>query len=329
MRIFVYEHITGGGLMHAALPESLAREGDLMLRALVHDLMDISGTEVIVARDARLAPLPAPAITLRPGVHETAFDLLRRGCAHGDAVWPIAPESGGMLEQVSRAALESGRILLGSRPPAIGIASSKLASFRCLAAAGVKTVYTCRAPDDLPTGDGLIVVKPDDGAGCMDTRLLRRDALPAWWQHHSHAGYVLQPYVPGDAQSLSLLCRNGRAQLLTCNRQRVAIEDGRFSFNGVSVNEVRAGLTPHAELAERVAAAIPGLWGYVGIDVIFGSDGPVVVDVNPRLTTAYAGLRRALHCNPALLVLRLLERDLTAELPSFAGTMVNVEVAHA
>lgn len=43
-----------------------------------------------------------------------------------------------------------------------------------------------------------------------------------------------------------------------------------------------------------MAEAIPGLEGLFGIDILLTAEGPVVVEVNPRLTTAYAGLRRAL-----------------------------------
>jgi tyramine---L-glutamate ligase len=61
----------------------------------------------------------------------------------------------------------------------------------------------------------------------------------------------------------------------------------------------------YAPLAAGIAAALPALTGYVGIDVIDGdcARGPVVLDVNARLTTSYAGLRAALACNPAALVL--------------------------
>jgi predicted ATP-grasp superfamily ATP-dependent carboligase len=37
-----------------------------------------------------------------------------------------------------------------------------------------------------------------------------------------------------------------------------------------------------------------------------------VLEVNPRLTTSYVGLRRAIGVNPAGLVLRLLQQDLGA-----------------
>lgn len=57
-------------------------------------------------------------------------------------------------------------------------------------------------------------------------------------------------------------------------------------------------------LARAIAAAIPGLCGYVAVDLIdrpdgSGPSGPVVVEVNPRLSVGYSGLSRVLGWNPA------------------------------
>jgi hypothetical protein len=41
------------------------------------------------------------------------------------------------------------------------------------------------------------------------------------------------------------------------------------------------------------------LRGYVGVDLVLAHDKPYVVDVNPRLTTSYAGLRRVAQFNIA------------------------------
>jgi predicted ATP-grasp superfamily ATP-dependent carboligase len=50
-----------------------------------------------------------------------------------------------------------------------------------------------------------------------------------------------------------------------------------------------------AALASGVAAAMPGLRGFVGIDVVWPERGaPVLIEVNPRLTCAYVGLSRRL-----------------------------------
>ena len=60
MRVFAYEHVTGGGLRDHPGIAALAPEAELMLRALVHDLLAVPGVEVSVLRDPRLTfDLPA------------------------------------------------------------------------------------------------------------------------------------------------------------------------------------------------------------------------------------------------------------------------------
>jgi predicted ATP-grasp superfamily ATP-dependent carboligase len=85
------------------------------------------------------------------------------------------------------------------------------------------------------------------------------------------------------------------------------MRNDRFHFLGSTVG----GLDDHdgslERLARQVAAAIPSLWGYVGVDFVLTPEGPVVLDVNPRLTVAYAGLHAAIGHNPAGLVIELLK----------------------
>jgi predicted ATP-grasp superfamily ATP-dependent carboligase len=52
---------------------------------------------------------------------------------------------------------------------------------------------------------------------------------------------------------------------------------------------------------------VPGLAGFVGVDLVLADGGPVVVEINPRLTTAYLGLRRACAANVAALALEALD----------------------
>ena len=308
MRVFVFEYVTGGGLLGAGLPPSLVREGDLMLRALVADLAALDGVECIITRDARLAPPRLPA-DCRP-VHDAA-DFPRvwaQALAGADAVWPIAPEHKGILEGISQAILAADRPLLNSRPAAVRTAASKLRTIRLLEAQGVPVVPTFGAADRLPPLPGPWVLKPDDGVGCLGIRLCRdRDSLSRYWEQLTQADtFVAQPFIQGTAVSLSLLAKDGEASLLSVNRQRIAVMDEGLILLGCVVNGLGAGDPRWRRLAGDVTAALPDLWGYAGVDLIAAAEGPLVLEVNPRLTTSYVGLRESLQRNPAGLVLDLL-----------------------
>lgn len=249
------------------------------------------------------------------------------GMRAADAVWPLVCETGGKLEQLSRGILGGQRILLGSAPGAVQVAASKLKLARVLADGGVAAIATYSPHEALPDIGGPWVVKPDDGAGCLDTLLFsdRAQAL-AWVRARTTGNYVLQPFVAGKLGSLSLLCRDGAAQVLACNQERVAMRDNRFYFLGSVVNGMSDDEGTFAGLARQVAAAIPGLWGYVGIDFVLTPQGTVVLDVNPRLTAAYVGLHASIGCNPAGLVLDLLKGEPSLALPAHMRRAVSVDV---
>lgn len=307
MRIFVYEHVTGGGLAGAALPASLAREGDLMLQTLLRDLGAVAGVELVAARDPRLPPLPEPVAQLAPRAGEGWLDLFRRGLEDADAAWPIAPETDGILEILSQTVVDEKVLLLSSRPEAVRVAASKRATARALRRVGVAAAEAFAPGDFLPPGTMAWVAKPDEGAGCEDTRLFwdANDAVE--WVAGRSERFILTPFIAGSALSLSLLCRKGECCVLACNQQRIVLRDDRFCFLGASVGAVPTR-PEFTALARRIAAALPGLWGYVGVDLVWDGRRAVVMDINPRLTTSYAALHTALDANPAALVLDLLDR---------------------
>lgn len=332
MRILVCEYVTGGGLADRQFPRSLVREGDMMLSALVKDLAELGGIQVVVTRDRRLPPLGAEVETHWIGPDDDPWACWRRLLAQANAFWPIAPESEGLLESLSRLAVETGCRLIGCSPEAVRLAASKGATATHLAVAGIPVVETWppEALEDPPNG---WIVKPDAGAGCEETRVFReRDRLEALLnQPRGQGGFIVQPYLAGEAASLSLLCQDGAALLLACNRQDVVEWVGRLRYLGSTVGGLEPRRRRYQRLAARVARAMPGLWGYVGIDLVDTPDGPVVIEVNPRLTTSYVGLRRSLGVNPAELVLTLLDRKLSEIAPPFVRrpTEVSVEPCHA
>jgi predicted ATP-grasp superfamily ATP-dependent carboligase len=163
--------VTAGGLPDQHGIAALAPEGELMLRALVQDLVAISDVEVVFMRDPRLSfDLPGTAHVARSAWE--FWPTFRRAAREVDAVWLIAPEQGGILERLSREVTKAGRVLLGSRPKAVGVTGSKLRTARVLSAAGVVD-STFADEAGIPASVREVVVRPDDG-GAAGRRLCSR-----------------------------------------------------------------------------------------------------------------------------------------------------------
>jgi predicted ATP-grasp superfamily ATP-dependent carboligase len=329
VRIHVYEYITGGGLIDAPLPANLAHEGEMMLAALLADLAEVPDIEITVARDPRLATSPAPARCLFRSRDESPLAAYGREVAEADAVWPIAPETAGALEELALAAIEQDKLLLGSAPEAIHIAASKSLTAQRLREQRIAVTETFGPHVDLPRRKGRWVIKPDDGAGCVDTFVIDGSAAARAALAARGAGFIAQPWIEGDALSLSLLCHDDRAELLCVNRQHVAIQSGAVALTGITVNAVRPIDPELVAIADAICRAIPGLFGYIGVDLVRGSQGPIVIEINPRLTTSYVGLRRALGINVAERVLAMARGQKRSRHVKRTGKSIELDLAHA
>lgn len=315
MKLLVFEYINGGGFAGQIVPPSLLREGTMMLQALLHELNFLADVQLIVPLDHRCHHLQLP-----PGCRvvwiddaDTLYDtlsILLRDC---DAFWPIAPESNGILSEMARLAADKKFTLLLSDADTVDVCSDKLMTYKTLVAANIPSVETLpllERQDVLPFES--IVVKPIDGAGCEGNRVFREREQYRSWLHalSEPASYVAQPLMQGEAKSWSVLFKAGRGWLLCCNRQIVGLGQQGFSLEGCQVNIDVERFAIYQSVIDGIARALPGLWGYVGIDFI-DSDvhGPLILEVNPRLTTSYAGILRATTINVAEQVLRLPHTD--------------------
>jgi predicted ATP-grasp superfamily ATP-dependent carboligase len=303
-RVFVYEYLSGGGWSDYgddAAADELLPLGLSMRDAMVADLMRVADCSVSAAACEPGNTLPAGAMPLRPLANESAFDFVARQSVLHDVVWLVAPETDGLLASFQRTV--GNARWLGCSAGAIELTAGKKATLAHLAAHGVPTPLTFAHAPEIERW----VVKPDDGAGGVATHVHTRHANALEDQaRRTHAGatLTLEPWIEGEALSLSLLCTEQNAEMLSINRQCISIDaHGSLSFDGVSVDALGRSdprWQPLAALAMQVARAIPGLRGFAGIDLVWHPrHGAVVIEVNPRVTCAYVGLSAALGRNLA------------------------------
>ena len=329
MRIFVYEFVTGGGFSGRPVPASLAREGLAIRTALLEDLAALRRHEIVTTTDVRFAR-PAPArvevVTLSLG-DTTTFDQL---LISADAVWLVAPETDRCLERLAARVERKGKILLGSGAAVVRKASDKAGLPRRLARIGVRHPETVT----LEPGDDArmaardlgypVVLKPRRGAGSRGVQLAHnvrdlKSALAIFRRVHGASlgaaadqgdrAIVMQRYVRGIPASVSLLADGRRSVALALNAQRMSTASG-FSYRGGRTPFEHPLAAEAVDAAIRTCGALPGLRGYVGIDLVLTDAGPVVIEVNPRLTTAYLGVRAVLDENVAAMALAACEGTL-------------------
>jgi len=307
-RVFVYEYISGDAHEAEAWPELLP-QGRAMRDAMVADLGRIDDVMIgcaVLPAEQQADCFGAQNVAYcrrKPG--ESTIDFVRRQSQLHDVSWVVAPECDGILLNL-QAAVGDAR-WLGCSAPAIARAGSKCATAQWLGNHGIAATRPWREGEPPDPDCRQWVVKPDDGAGASAT-----------WSYHqfeaARIAYlrrradgetaVLEPWVEGEPLSVSLLCGAAGAEVLSINRQRIHIDDaGQVHYDGVQIQAV-AQRCPQgralARLGRRVAAALPGLRGFVGIDVVWHPlRGPVVIEVNPRVTSAYVGMSASLGRNLA------------------------------
>lgn len=304
MQLFLYEHVTAA--MQGS--ESLLREGEAMVRALAADFATLPRMNVLVARHPSL-----PSLNLGPRVkcidaktescktvEDFANALFQLGLKP-DFALAIAPETDNLLMNIAMTMEQIAKACLHPFPASIALASDKAFFAERLALVGARSPAIWRpTPQESTPPDGWIfpsVIKPIDGAGSIAVRKVESR------EEFDRAGLgendLLQEFIPGTPVSIVALCNASAFEVLEPCLQKLGGDSG-FEYMG--------GATPlprHlAARAERmVELAIICLQfqnkaprGYVGVDMVLGDapDGSqdYIIEVNPRITTSYVGLRR-------------------------------------
>jgi predicted ATP-grasp superfamily ATP-dependent carboligase len=113
--------------------------------------------------------------------------------------------------------------------------------------------------------------------------------------------FVAQNLVRGISVSASVMSTGEKAFPVTLNKQIVTLASPheKSSYNGGVVPFDHVLREEALKAAQTAVESISGLNGYVGVDMVLTRNGPVMMEINPRLTTSYIGLRKTVNLNLA------------------------------
>lgn len=288
-----------------------------MLKALLADFAALPEHELVVMLDERcLAEFATEKFNvISVKAMDNVLTVFQQAIKLCDAVWIIAPETNYILFNLTRCVEIKNKILL-SNPSAVIAITSKLVTSYLLTSDRILTPISKRLSDceflrytNLSKLRKLIVfpqiIKPITGAGCENTFLIQDEVEfhNTIKQIEEPQNYLIQPFITGDNLSLSALFNQGTAELICVNRQHLKIKNQQLKLMACEVNIEVENKTRFQQLLNKIAKTFPDLFGYVGIDLIL-ADFIYVVEINPRLTSSYAGISQALGINVADLVLQ-------------------------
>lgn len=301
-----------------------------MLSSALRDFKE-AGYQTYTLLDSRLAlfqpPLRADRIHLANSQEELKIkfmDLLR----DADVSLLIAPESEGILANFLSSGEELGIDSLNCTISSINAVCNKLRLYEKLKENGlpmpetnkVKIEEGIEKAQKIVENIGFpIIIKPTEGIGCRGLSFVKKFsqlplAISKIKEEARTNTYLIQEFVKGIHASVSLISNGKKATPLTLNLQMIALNPPNKTSSYIG------GIVPFDhELkerafhkAKRAVELFKGLRGYVGVDLVISKTGPVIIEINPRLTVSYIGLKRVSNLN---LARAMIESSLEDELP--------------
>jgi hypothetical protein len=317
MEVCVYEHVSGGGYAGQKLPVWGLAEGYSMLRTLLEDFKQL-GCRVSTLLDERVKIEGLKADVVKPVKSSLEVEALLEDLASkADATLIVAPEQGGTLSKLVKLAEKHSSTILNCPSSFFERFPGKAETLEALKVAGVRFPETLvvNHPEALASHkrrEGFpVLVKPSLGAGCVGLSLAwnqsqLEEAVKYAWKV-SPSKILVQKFIRGLHGSLCLLANGSQLEVLSLNLQILCFsqEIGGVKYLG--------GLTPLrlenravvvSEALKAVEVLASSLRGFLGVDFVLAEGEPWIIEVNPRLTTSYLGLRKTLKENPARILLK-------------------------
>jgi len=331
-RIFIFEFVSGGGFNQVDIPPSLFCEGYGMLRSIISDFKTINFTisTILDARISFLSPyLKADSIRYI-GPKDNYLKIFKENLVQNHYVFIVAPEFSNILYDLTKIAKDYNKKILSVDLAGIQLGSSKLKTFEYFKNNAVNTPATFLISGDIRKKkdyivkkinelESPIVIKPEDGVGaesifyCEKEYQISELYTQSEKKLDSNRSFILQEYIEGEPMSISLLGapiftdkQNLFPLVLSINYQDIIIKNSRKE------SEYLGGYTPVKEnnhIKNLFLNAFDGVDislfnSYFGIDFIYNKGKLCFLEINPRLTTSYIGVRNIMDNNLAFLILK-------------------------
>jgi len=327
-KIFIFEFVSGGGYNQVDIPSSLFCEGYAMLRTTIEDFKKL-GFQIITLLDKRISHLARYLKTDMVkfvNLRDDFLEIYTKCVKESTFCFIIAPEFSKHLYNLTQIAKDLKKKILSIDLNGVWLGTSKLETYKYFIANKVNTPKSYKIPlkggqmdvdfilqkfDQLSNS---IIMKPEDGAGSeLIYHFTTKDQILQLFERAKakldiNRSYIVQEFIDGDDLSISIINRANSEKnnvmdqiILSINAQNVqnidSNKDSLYLGGFTPVENYKALRNKFEKILKSMD--LTSFQGYFGIDFIKKADNSIYfIEINPRLTTSYIGIRNVLDFNP-------------------------------
>lgn len=180
-------------------------------------------------------------------------------------------------------------------------------------------------PKDIPVLDNSdkeiikeknLILKPRFGVDCENIKIIKsKKDIDDLENIESGSRYVIQEFIEGPVTSVSLISDGKNAIPISLNKQVVEIDENGGKYIGGELPFDHPLKEKAFDLAKLACEYVPGIKGFVGVDIIINEDENEVylIEINSRFTTSYVGLQKVADFNIAKTTIDLLDEKITID----------------
>lgn len=331
LRLLVYEYVSAVGLNEPSLQSSVLSEGFGMLRTITADAK-AAGLKVTTILNKQIADVNPPLNVdqkIPVNSQAEAEHVFQKTAENTDAALIIAPETNDTLQKLVEKIEQTSTTSLNSSANSIAQVTDKALLQQHAKKLGLTTPETLslnveeNAEETAQIIDEKIgfpaIIKPTNSVACEALNIVKNqeEAKTAITKIAKLANrrFMAQKLIQGTHASVTLISNGTEAQPVTLNGQNLSLKppNQTSTYNGGTSPLNHKQQTKAFAAAKKLVQSIQGLKGYIGVDFVLTDDDPVVIEVNPRITTSFIGIQKILNLN---LTEAILNAALKRELPT-------------
>ena len=303
MKIFIYEYILSSNKNYIN-KSTLLNEAKIIISALAKDFsdnLDVNSIKISL-QNRHFKFLSSLLDNNKISFIDADNEIKIKACiSESDYAIILAPEENNVLSNIIKDFSKINKNLINCSPDFINLTSDKYLLYKKFAKQNDFIMPVYKDYKDI-NKNKKIIAKIRDGLSAEDMYLFKNRRELEDNIYLINDKHVFQEYLNGDIISVNTYFKDNSFKILSINEQIYTIKERAFTLKKFIYGKFNSEVKQISSCIEGIVNNCDGINGFIGFDIVRNKSKYLLIDINPRLTTSYVGLRKTLKINPTLFI---------------------------